>query len=151
MNKRIRILYTIPNFNTAGSGKSVYDLIKGLDRTIFEPEICCFHSQGAFFKEVESLGVTIHIFPFTTSYRPWPTFLLRVLKIKRFFKQHQFDLIHSWHWSSDISEPLAAKLAGIPYIYTKKAMGWGNRYWRWRSKLSTHVIVVNQDMVTEYF
>jgi len=151
MNKRIKVLYTIPNFNTAGSGKSVYDLVKGLDRTIFDPEICCFHDKGTFFKEVEALGIPIHLFPFTTNYRPWVTFLPRVFKIKRFFKKHQFDVIHSWHWSSDISEPLAAKLASIPFVYTKKAMGWNNRYWSWRSKLSAKVIVVNEDMVKLYF
>lgn len=151
MSKKIKVLYTIPNFNTAGSGKSVYDLVKGLNKNLFEPEICVFHNKGAFFKEVEKLGVKVHVFPFTTSYRPRITFLARVIKISNFFKSNNFDLIHSWHWSSDISEPLAAKLAGIPYIYTKKAMGWGNRFWTWRSKLSTKVIVVNEDMISQYF
>ncbi|WP_299123534.1 glycosyltransferase [uncultured Winogradskyella sp.] len=151
MSKKIRVLYTIPNFNTAGSGKSVYDLVKGLDRTVFEPEICCFHSKGDFYKEVEKLNVKIHLFPFTTNYRPWLTFIFRVFKIAKFFKANSFDVIHSWHWSSDISEPLAARLAGIPYVYTKKAMGWGNRFWNWRSKLSTRVIAVNEDMIDQYF
>ena len=90
MNKRIRILYTIPNFNTAGSGKSVYDLVEKLDRTIFEPEICIFHSEGVFFKEVEKLDVKIHVFPFTANYRPHISFLSRVLKIRKFFKENQF-------------------------------------------------------------
>ena len=111
MTKRIKILFTIPNFDTAGSGKVVYDLVKGLDKTIFGPEICCFHNRGTFFETVKTLGVPIHIFPFATPYRPWLTFPLRVLKISRFFRRQHFDLIHSWHWSSDVSEPLAAKLA----------------------------------------
>jgi glycosyltransferase involved in cell wall biosynthesis len=151
MSKKIKVLYTTPNFNTAGSGKSVYDLVKGLDRTIFDPEICCFHDKGDFFKEVEALDVKIHLFPFETNYRPWRTFLIRVLKTRSFFKSNKFDIIHSWHWSSDISEPLAAKLAGIPYVYTKKAMGWEGRYWKLRSQLSSKVIVVNKDMMTAYF
>ena len=151
MTKRIRVLYTIPNFNTAGSGKSVYDLVKNLDRNSFEPEICCFHDEGPFFKKVQALGVKIHIFPFTTAYRPWSSFLFRVWRIRNFYKRGNFDIIHSWHWSSDISEPLAAKLAGIHYIYTKKAMGWGNRYWKFRSLLSSRVIAVNTDMMSEYF
>jgi len=151
MSKKIKVLYTIPNFNTAGSGRSVYDLVEKLDRNLFEPEICCFHNKGNYYKEVEKLGVKMHLFPFTANYRPRITFLSRVLKIRKFFKDNQFDLIHSWHWSSDISEPLAARLAGIPYVYTKKAMGWGNRYWSWRSKLSTKVIVVNEDMMQQYF
>jgi glycosyltransferase involved in cell wall biosynthesis len=150
-HKRIRVLYTIPNFNTAGSGKSVYDLVNRLDRRVFDPEICCFHDEGAFFEDIKALGVPIHLFPFTTSYTPRLGFLSRVLKIRAFFKSHKFDIIHSWHWSSDISEPLAAKLAGVPYVYTKKAMGWKSRFWKIRSQLSSKVIVVNQDMMTAYF
>ena len=151
MTRKIKILFTIPNFDTAGSGKVVYDLVKGLDKNIFEPEICCVHDKGDYFKVVKALGVKIHLFPFSVPYRPFLTFPFRVLKIVRFFKQHQFDLIHSWHWSSDVSEPLAAKLAGIPFVYTKKAMGWGNRSWLWRSKLSTKIIAINNDMLSEFF
>lgn len=151
MNNKIKILYTIPNFDTAGSGKVVYDLVKGLDKKVFAPEICVFHTRGAFFKEIEKLGVPVHVFKFQTEYKPFATLVFRVLKISKFFKKHQFDLIHSWHWSSDVTEPLAAKLAGIPFVYTKKAMGWGNKSWLWRSKLSTKVIAINKDMMQEFF
>ena len=148
---KVKILYTIPNFDTAGSGKVVYDLVKNIDRTIFEPQICCFHDSGDFFKVIKSLGVEIHIFPFATDYRPFLTFPFRLLKVIRFYKKHKFDLIHSWHWSSDFSEALAAKFAGIPFVYTKKSMGWGNRAWKWRSKLSTKIITINSDMRSLFF
>ncbi len=151
MPKKIKILFTIPNFDTAGSGKVVYDLVKGLNKQYFEPEICCFHNRGNYFKEIEKLDVKIHLFPFTTPYKPFLSFPLRLFKIYKFFKNQQFDIIHSWHWSSDFSEPLAAKLAGIPYVYTKKAMGWGNKAWRWRSKLSTKIIAINEDMMLQFF
>lgn len=151
MTKKIKILFTIPNFDTAGSGKVVYDLVKGLDKSQFEPHIVCTHQKGAFFKHIESLGVPIHIFQFYTSYKPYITLPFRLVKIVRFFKKHQFDIIHSWHWSSDVTEPLAAKLAGIPFVYTKKAMGWGNKAWLWRSQLSTCVITINRSMQEEFF
>jgi len=144
--KKIKILYTIPNFDTAGSGKVVYDLVKNLDRSIFEPEICCFHTRGNYFKEIEKLDVKIHLFPFAIAYRPFFTFPFRLLKTILFFKTHGFDLIHSWHWSSDFSEPLAAKLAGVPWVFTKKSMGWGNKAWKWRSALSSKIITINEDM-----
>ncbi|OUR93399.1 glycosyltransferase [Flavobacteriales bacterium 34_180_T64] len=150
MSKRIKILFTIPNFDTAGSGKVVYDLVKGLDKTRFEPEICCFHNRGVYFDTIKTLGVKIHIFQFTAPYRPLLSLPFRVIKIARFFKKQNFDLIHSWHWSSDFTEPLAAKLVGIPFVYTKKAMGWGNKAWRWRSQLSTRIIAINRDML-DYF
>jgi glycosyltransferase involved in cell wall biosynthesis len=86
------------------------------------------------------------MFPFAIPYRPFVTFPFRLLKIIRFLKKHEFDIIHSWHWSSDFSEPLAAKLAGIPFVFTKKSMGWGNKAWKWRSALSTKIIAINSDM-----
>lgn len=144
--RKLKILYTIPNFDTAGSGRVVYDLVNNLDKDVFEPEICCLHANGTFFKVIEALGVKVHIFDFAISYRPFLSFPFRLLKLVRFFKSHNFDLIHSWHWSSDFSEPLAAKLAGIPFVYTKKSMGWGNKAWRWRSALSDKIITINSDM-----
>ncbi|RZN83104.1 MAG: glycosyltransferase [Winogradskyella sp.] len=151
MAKRIKILYTIPNFDTAGSGKVVYDLVKHIDKTKFEPHICCMHKRGEFFKQVEALDVPIHISRVAAKYRPFVTLPFRVWKIRQFFKRHQFDAIHSWHWSSDFTEPLAAKLAGIPFVYTKKAMGWGNKSWYWRSQLSSKIVIINSDMKTQFF
>ncbi|MFD1064150.1 glycosyltransferase [Winogradskyella litorisediminis] len=151
MAKRIKLLYTIPNFDTAGSGKVVYDLVKHIDKTKFEPHICCMHTRGDYFKTIENLGVPIHIFPFAVNYRPFYSLSFRIWKIRQFFKKYQFDIIHSWHWSSDFTEPLAAKLAGIPFVYTKKAMGWGNKAWRWRSQLSKAIVTINKDMETQFF
>ena len=37
-----------------------------------------------------------------------------------YFKSLGIDLIHSFHYGADYSEALAAKLAGIPWMYTKK-------------------------------
>ncbi|MFD2916258.1 glycosyltransferase [Psychroserpens luteus] len=151
MPKRIKILFTIPNFDTAGSGKVVYDLVRGLDKNKFNPEICCFHDKGAFFKNIEQLGVPVHLFKFTADYKPLVSLPFRILKISKFFAKHKFDMIHSWHWSSDFTEPLAAKIAGIPFVYTKKAMGWGNKSWRWRTRLSSKIIAINKDMLEQFF
>jgi glycosyltransferase involved in cell wall biosynthesis len=151
MPKRIKILFTIPNFDTAGSGKVVYDLVRGLDKTKFNPEICCFHDGGAFFKNIEQLAVPVHLFKFTADYRPLISLPFRILKISKFFSKHKFDVIHSWHWSSDFTEPLAAKMARIPFVYTKKAMGWGNKSWRWRTHLSSKIIAINKDMLEQFF
>jgi glycosyltransferase involved in cell wall biosynthesis len=151
MAKKIKILFTISNFDTSGSGKSVYDMVKGLNRERFEPEICCLHTKGQLFKEIEKLDAKIHIFTFKTEYKPLLSFPFRVFKIYKFLKKNKFDIIHSWHWSSDFSEPLAAKLAGVKYIFTKKAMGWGNKAWTWRSKLSTKIVAVNEDMITQFY
>lgn len=151
MAKRFKVLYTIPNFDTAGSGKVVYDLVKYIDKSKFDPHICCFHTKGEYFKTVKALGVPIHVFPFAINYKPLVTLPCRIFSIRRFLKKHQFDIVHSWHWKSDFTEPLAAKIAGVPFVYTKKAMGWGNKTWHWRSQLSSKIVTINSDMETQFF
>jgi len=150
MSKKIKILFTIPNFDTAGSGKVVYDLVKGLDINKFEVELACEHNRGAFFKEVEALGIPIHIINTTAEYRPYTSLYSRLRPIVRFFKENKYDIIHSWHWSSDWTEVLAAKMAGVKWLYTKKAMSWGNRHWKIRSYLSDFIITINGEM-KDYF
>ena len=117
---KIKILYTIPNFDTAGSGKVLYDLAKGLDTTKFEVVIACTHNKGSFYKEVEALGFPIALIDTTTPLRPYFSFLSRVKPYKLFLKVQGIDIVHSWHWSSDWSEVLATKLAGVKFVYTKK-------------------------------
>lgn len=147
---KIKILYTIPNFHTAGSGKVVYNLVKGLDKDMFEVEIACRHNKGAFFKEVKSLGVPIHLIETTCAYRPYFSLFDRLKPIIRFFKENEYDLIHSWDYSSDWTEVLAARLAGVKWLYTKKAMSWGNKHWRIRSLLAHFIITINDEM-RQYF
>jgi glycosyltransferase involved in cell wall biosynthesis len=144
--KKIRILYTIPNFDTAGSGKVVYDLAKALDKSRFEVIIACNHDKGAFYKTVKALGLPIYLIDATVPIRPYWSLLKRVHPFRDFLKTHQIDLVHSWHWSSDWSEPLACKISNIPFVYTKKAMGWGNIHWKLRSFLSRFIITVNSEM-----
>jgi glycosyltransferase involved in cell wall biosynthesis len=143
---KIKILYTIPNFDTAGSGKVVYDLVKGMDKERFEVEVACASNRGVFFKEMESLGIPIHIFETTTSYRPYFTLFSRIKPIKAFFKENKYDIVHSWHWSSDWTEALAARWAGAKWLYTKKAMSWGNKHWKIRSYLANFIITINDEM-----
>jgi len=150
ISKKIRILFTISNFNTAGSGKVIYDLVQGLDKDIFEVEIACQSKSGAFFKTIEALGVPIHIVATKTSYKPYYNLLFRIFSVSKFLKRQKYDIIHSWQWSSDWTEVLAAKLSGIKWMYTKKAMGFESRHWRIKSYLSDFIVTINNDM-QKYF
>ncbi|WP_052172361.1 glycosyltransferase family 4 protein [Psychroserpens jangbogonensis] len=146
---KIKILLTIPNFDTAGSGKVVYDLVNGLDKTKFDVEIACAHNKGNFFETVEALGLPIHIFETKTAYRPYYSLLFRVLPISKFYKKNNYDIIHSWQWSNDWTEAIAARLAGKKWIYTKKAMGF-NKHWKIKSYLAHFIITINNEM-KKYF
>lgn len=146
MLKKIHVLYTIPNFDTAGSGKVVYDLANQLDKKRFEVSIACNHSRGAFFEEVEKLGLNIYFINVTVPLRPYHNLMQRTKPFRTFLKEKHIDLVHSWHWSSDWSEVLACRMVGVAFVYTKKSMGWGNVHWKIRSYLSNFIVTVNTEM-----
>lgn len=146
ITKKIKILYTIPNFNTTGSGKVVYDLAKGLDPAKFEIHIACSHNKGALFSEIQKLGLPIHLIETTCQLKPYFSIFNRIKPFRQFVKQNKFDIVHSWNWSSDWTEMLATKLAGAKYVYTKKAMTWGNIHWKIKSYCADFIITINGEM-----
>ncbi|MFK7782441.1 glycosyltransferase [Psychroserpens sp.] len=152
--KRIKILYTIPNFDSAGSGKALLHVAKRLNPDQFEVHIACFHNRGAFFEVVKNSGIPIHILQYTTPMKPYIKGIIRCFKISRQFKKIQPDIIHSFHYSADYSEALAAKVAGIKWVFTKKNMSWGGsskNSWSLRVKLASGIAVQNTDMIRQFF
>ena len=151
---KIKVLYTIPNFDTAGSGKALLNVAKNLDKSRFEPHICCFHSRGSYFKEVQKSGIPVYIKKTTNEMIPRIKGIKNSYKLSKFFKNLDIDLIHSFHYGDDYSEALAARLAGIPWVYTKKNMNWGGKSknsWVIRTFLAQHVLAQNTDMIRLFF
>lgn len=149
--KKIKILYTIPNFNTAGSGKALINVISRIDKEIFEASICCRHERGDLFNSAKALNIPIYISEFSAPMKPRLKGMESVMKLSSFFRKIDPDIIHSYNYSDDYSEGLAAKLSGIKWIYTKKNMGWGSNAWKIRTKLANAIIPQNQEMVNVFF
>lgn len=73
--------------------------------------------------------------------------------LSNFFKKLNIDIIHSFHYGSDYSEAISAKIAGIPWVFTKKNMSWGGsskNSWKLRSYLASQILVQNRDMLFFY-
>lgn len=152
--KRIKILFTIPNFDTAGSGKALLNLATRLNPDRFEAEIMCLHNKGEFFKTVEDSGLTIHIHDFLPKERPIPGMLSHCFTLSKVFKKISPDVIHSFHYNSNYTEAIASRMAGIPWVFTKKNMSWGGaskNSWRLRSFFATKIIVQNTDMQRVFY
>jgi glycosyltransferase involved in cell wall biosynthesis len=150
----IKVLFTIPNFDTAGSGKALLNIAKGLDRSRFEPHILCRHDRGHFFKTVEESGIPVHVFEYTTAMRPVIKGLRECWSMSREFKKIDPDIVHSFHYAADYSEALAVKMAGCKWVYTKKNMSWGGsskNAWLLRSFLADRIVVLNTKMGDQFF
>ena len=125
-----------------------------LDRNIFDPQICCSHDKGVFMKNVKSSGLKVHLKKTTVSMSNRIHGLIKCFAVAKFFKSLDVDLIHSMHYSDDYSEAISAKIAGIPWMFTKKNMSWGGdskNSWKLRAFLSKHILAQNNDMIQEFF
>ncbi|MGO3183450.1 MAG: glycosyltransferase [Aequorivita sp.] len=152
--KKISVLFTIPNFDTAGSGKALLNIAKGLDPEVFEAHIMCLHNRGSFFKVVENSGLPVHILNFTPKPRPVSKMLKECWRVSRKFKELAPDVIHSYHYSPDYTEVIASRMAGIPWVFTKKNMNWGGNSknaWKLRSFLARKIAVQNTDMLNDFY
>ena len=152
--EKIKILYTIPNFDTAGSGIHLLSIAKRLDSDLFEPQIACRFDRGGFFQEVRNTGIKIYLIDYYINARPLIKMLYECYKLSRIFKEISPDIIHSYNYAADYTEPLAARMAGIKWIYTKKNMSWKGpsyRGWRLRTFLANGIIAQNSDMIRDFF
>lgn len=151
---KIRVLYTIPNFDTAGSGKALLNIAKGLNKDKFEVIIMCKHKRGALFQSVENSGIPTHIYDYETPMRPIIRGLSECWKVSRELKKIKPDIIHSFHYSADYSEALAARMASCKWVFTKKNMNWGRgskNAWHLRSFLASGIIAQNTDMIERFY
>lgn len=151
---KIKVAFTIPNFDTAGSGKALLKVATGLDPDRFEPSIWCNHDRGAFFQEVKASGIPVVLMEHNVAMKPYHQGLKACWKLSKAFKKLGPDIIHSFHYAPDYSEALAARIAGIPWVYTKKNMNWGGKSangWRLRTLLSRGIAYQNTDMKKQFF
>ena len=139
---KTRILYTIPNFRTAGSQHVLLSLYKGIDRAVFDPYICVEKPSEVYPDEVP----VDHrlVFEWTGNK------LQDILNFKNFLKKNKIDIIHSWDYKSNYIEPLASKIAGVKFLYTKKNNAW-SRPWRLKSFFSKHIAYDSPEMKDRFF
>ncbi len=148
----IPILFTIPNFVTAGSGRAMLNIIRRLNRVKYSPAICVMRKGGMLDLEVERMGIPFLESEFTVPAQPYMGLLSRVKKAAQVFRPFGFQLWHSFHYSDDYTEPMIAHFSGArSWVYTKKNMNWGRRSWYIRTFLATRVAVQNTDMMRDFF
>ena len=150
--RRVKILFTIPNFITAGSGQVMANILERLDKTRFETMVCVQTAGGRIYEELIARGYQVIVEPFTIPVRPYLSLIPRAAQAAKRFKALNIDLWHSFHYADDYTEPIIANFAGANgWVYTKKAMGWGSRAWKPRSLFASHIVADNSEMPHLFF
>ncbi len=147
-----RVLYTIPNLDTAGSGAALLAMARRLDPARYVPTIAVGERRGtALEAAVTDAGIPLVEATTTVAARPYHRLPGRVRRAGR-AAPGGADLWHSFHYLDDYTEPLVARAAGCRrWVYTKKNMSWGGRGWRVRTALAAGLATQNPTMVEDFF
>jgi glycosyltransferase involved in cell wall biosynthesis len=149
--KPVRILFTIPNFTTAGSGREMFNIVERLDKSLFKPLISVESDGGNLLEEIIGKSYEIiygrHGIP--GKLPVWKK-IIKAIKLGKIYRKHNIAIWISFHWSSNYFEPLIARIAGAKYVYVKKNMNW-NKAWWLKSYLSNWIIARNTTLLTKYF
>ncbi len=141
-NKKIRVLFTIPNFMTAGSQYVVLSLFKRINKDVFDPFICIEKFAESIPMEIPEDRRLVFRFDQTS---------LRILwEFKKLLHKNKIDIVHSWDYKSNYLEAFATRVAGVKYLYTKKNNSWSKR-WKLKSVLSNHIAYDNPEMKERFF
>ncbi|WP_225035565.1 glycosyltransferase family 4 protein [Winogradskyella sp. SM1960] len=144
MHRPIRILFTIPNFKNAGSQYVLLALITRLHKNDFDIKIGVENHWDYAKKVILENNLVQLPKPFQVSKIPYLKQYIKVLKT------NNIDLVHSWDYKSNYLEPLACRLAGVKYLYTKKNNSW-SRPWQLKSILSHFIVYDQPEMKTRFF
>ena len=147
-----KVLLTIPNFVTAGSGRALVNLAERLDHNHFTPIVGVkYTADSPLERRLAELGIEVIEIDLAVAPRPYATLPLRVRSAGRQLRRRDISLVHSFDYGDSYTEALAVRSAGARYVSTKKNMGWGSRAWFLRSLFSDRIAVQNEQMFRQFF
>jgi glycosyltransferase involved in cell wall biosynthesis len=124
--KRIVLLTDCLADLAGGAEKQIYELAKGLDKNKYQVFVVSLDCLGSASRElIEATNSQLHIFRVIRIYGF--SGLIQGLRFRRFLRQHQIDILLTYHFSSDIWGTFWGHLAGVKMIISnRRDMG----FWR---------------------
>jgi len=124
--RKIRCLQIITRSDWAGGQKVVYALVKGLNdryKNEIEIEVACGKENGILIKELEDIGIKVHVVPDLVREISLAKDLKAYFELKKIIKQGNFNVVHLHSSKAGILGRIAAKKCMISnIIYT--VHGW---------------------------
>lgn len=145
----LRVLFVIDELDIGGTEQQILELSRNIDRSRFEPHVCCFR-YGRKAKEIASFGVPVHHEPKRLKADPGLVFRLAGL-----MRRERFDIVQTYLWTANTWARLAARLAGVPIVVASERNVdiWEESYkrviGRWLAR-STDRIIANSEAVRTY-
>jgi glycosyltransferase involved in cell wall biosynthesis len=113
---KIKVLQTIRQGQIGGGERHVLDLVKGMDKSIYEPVVLSF-TDGQMIQELKESGIEVHVIYTEKAFdrSVWP-------KVTEFAKDKGFHIIHAHGTRACSNSYKTARDLNLPLLYT--VHGW---------------------------
>lgn len=148
---QINVLYIIWSLGLGGAERVVINLAKGLDKTKFNPMVCCLNDKGEFAVELEERGI-----PVIALNKRLGIDIAVIGKLISVIKERNIQIVHTHLWGANFWGRIAAKMAGVPVIIATEHNVDTWKSWfnfaldRWLSR-STDKIIAVSNKVKEFY
>lgn len=146
-----KVLFIIWSLERGGAERFLAGLLTHLDRTKFEPVLCCLNWKGEWGEQIETLGIKV-----IALNKKGKVDLKAFAQLRRIIREGEFDIVNTHLWLADTMGRLAAIKEKTPIIVStaqnvdvwKKS--WHRMVDRWFAKHTNMVIAVSQ-AVKKYY
>jgi len=147
----INLLYIIWSLGLGGAERVVINLAKGLDKTKFNPMVCCLNEKGEFANELENEGIKV------IALNKKGRFDISVIfKLISIIRQYKIDIVHTHLWGANFWGRIAAEITRVSVVIATEhnVDSWKTKFYlaidRWLSH-STEKIIAVSDKVKEFY
>jgi L-malate glycosyltransferase len=109
-----RVLLFVQSLELGGSEKQCVEMARLLSRNGFAVTVGCMRRTGPLRRNVAEAGLQLVEFPVAGLLRPGALF--QMLRLVRFIRANQFDVVHANDLYANLFAVPAARLAGVPVI-----------------------------------
>ena len=108
-----RVLQLITRLPVGGAERLIADTVRKLDRSRYEPVVCCIQARGEMATEIERAGVPVICLERMKSKRfDWGA----VGVLERLLRSERIGLVHSHLYHANLYGRLACRRAGVPAV-----------------------------------
>jgi glycosyltransferase involved in cell wall biosynthesis len=135
-----------------GSQTHLLQVLRLLDRSAFEPVLCCLTGRGALLEKARSTGATV-VELGMRSFRPLDI-AAGAGRLARILRRERVDIVHNYLLRANVVGSIAARAAGVPAVLcSKRGCHWRSGWELLGAKLSNrlaHRVTCNADAVKEF-
>ena len=150
--RRPRVLHLITSFEIGGTERQAVELLKRLDPERYDVRLAVIRKQGPFYKEIESLFLSVPEFPLTSFYNA--NTVRQLVRLRRLMVQDKIDILHAHDFYAGLLGAAAASLAGVRVIACQRHVKLSDRaVHRWGTRIIralAHRVLVNSDAIRDY-